>query len=200
MHEELAGDGLTVITVALDRSPEDVRPYIEKARPQHPSLIDSAHRVAHLYGIINISTVIWIDEGGRVVRPASIEYGSDLFKQFHGLDPEPHLEALRTWVREGRLPLTEEQVRAAQMLPSADEQLARTEFELAWHLVRKGRREAAERHFERAGELSPFDWTIRRGSMPIRGLDPMGPDFFEIFKEWDAAGRPDYRTFAAGRS
>src|SRR5690606_41725350 len=65
-----------------------------------------------------------------------------------------------------------------QPLPTQDEQLARAEFTLAWHLFGRGDREAAERHFVRAGELAPFDWTIRRGSMPIRGLDPMGPDFF----------------------
>ena len=91
-----------MITVALDRSSEDVRPYIEKARPTHPSLIDSEHRVAHLYGIINVSTVIWIDERGQIVRPNRIEYGSDLFKEFHGLESEPHLSALRAWVKEGK--------------------------------------------------------------------------------------------------
>jgi len=35
----------------------------------------------------------------------------------------------------------------------------------------------------RAGELAPKDWTIRRGSMPIRGINPMGPEFFELAKE-----------------
>ena len=43
-------------------------------------------------------------------------------------------------------------------------------------------------HFERACELAPKDWTIRRGSMPIRGQNPFGPEFFELAKE----GKPDY--------
>jgi hypothetical protein len=188
-----------VISVALDHSPEDVRPYIEKAKPEHPSLIDSEHRVAHLYGIINVSTVVWIDETGHIVRPHSIEYGSDVFKEFHGQESEPHKEAVRAWVREGRKPLSEDEVRAQQMHPSADEQLARAEFSLAWHLLQAGKTEAAERHFEGAGEFSPFDWTIRRGSMPIRGMDPMGQDFFEIYKEWEAAGKPTYQTRAIGK-
>lgn len=198
MHEELKDYGFTVISVALDKAAEDVRPYIEKAKPQHPSLIDPEHRVAHLYGIINVSTVIWIDEEGRIVRPNAIEYGSDLFKEFHGQEAAPHLDALRSWVKEGELPAGPDEVRAQQMLPTADEQLARAEFSLAWHLQKEGKTEAAERHFERAGELSPFDWTIRRGSMPIRGIDPMGPEFFEIFEEWKAAGKPTYRTRAVG--
>ncbi len=72
MHEELEGHDFAVITVALDQSPEDARPYIEKAIPAHPSLIDTEHRVADLYHIINVSTVIWIDERGRIVRPNAI--------------------------------------------------------------------------------------------------------------------------------
>ncbi len=189
-----------MITVALDKSPEDVRPFIERAQPSHPSLIDSEHRVADLYSIINVSTVIWIDAEGKIVRPNAIEYGSNLFQQFHGLDAGPHLDALRAWVRDGRLPPEADDVRARQMLPTADEQLARTEFSLAWHLHGRGRSEAAERHFVRAGELAPFDWAIRRGSMPIRGQNPMGPEFFELFKEWETAGKPDYRSESTRRN
>jgi hypothetical protein len=80
-----------------------------------------------------------------------------------------------------------------QMLPTAAEQLARTEFTLAWYLHRAGKPEAAERHFVRAGELAPHDFTIRRGSLPIRGLDPMGPAFFDMYTEWAQAGKPYYQ-------
>ena len=30
--------------------------------------------------------------------------------------------------------------------------------------------------------------------MPIRGKNPMGPEFFELYKEWQAAGSPTYPT------
>ena len=143
--------------------------------------------------------MIWIDEDGRIVRPNAIEYGSNIFKQFHGKDAGPHLEALRRWVLEGTLPPEAADPAAGVMPPSDDEQLARTEFSLAWYLHRAGRTQAAERHFVRAGELSPFDWTIRRGSMPIRGQNPMGPEFFALFEEWEAAGKPDYASQAASR-
>lgn len=186
--------------MALDRSPEDARPYIERAAPAHPSLVDTEHVVAHRYGIINISTVVWIDEQGRVVRPPAIEYGSNLFKDFHGKDAGPHLDAVRRWVLDGELPMEAADVAASQPVPTQDEQLARAEFALAWFLFQRGDRDVAEKHFLRAGELAPFDWTIRRGSMPIRGLDPMGPEFFELFKEWMEAGRPDYQTIARSRS
>lgn len=186
--------------MALDQSAEDARPYIERAAPTHPALIDREHVVAHRYGIINISTVVWIDEQGRIARPPAIEYGSNMFQDFHGKDCEPHLEAVRRWVREGVLPMAAGEVAAKQPVPTQEEQLARAEFALAWLLTQRGDREAAEKHYLRAGELSPYDWTIRRGSMPIRGLDPMGPDFFELFREWMEAGRPDYESIARSRS
>jgi hypothetical protein len=197
LYEELKDGDFTILTVALDRCADDPRPYIEKANPSHPSLIDTEHQVADLYGIINVSTVVWINEEGRVVRPTAIEYGSNMFQQFHGIDCEPFLDAVRAWVREGTVDTGE---RVGVMPPSAEEQLARAEFSLAWHLHQQGHEEAAESHFVRAGELSPYDWTIRRGSMPIRGQNPMGPEFFELAKEWDAAGKPSYASEAARRA
>jgi len=110
-----------------------------------------------------------------------------------GVTSGPHLDALRAWVKTGALPFgSDADVRARQVLPTADEQLARAEYTLAWFLHRQGRTEAAERHFLRAGELAPHDWTIRRGSMPIRGLDPMGEALMPLWSEWVAAGLPYY--------
>ena len=183
------------ITVALDRCADDARPYVERAQPTHPSLIDSEHVVAHRYAMINVPTVLFIDEGGRIVRPSALEYGTDTFVQFTGKESAPFLAAVRAWVTEGRVE-TDEGVPAAMVPPTADEERARAEFALAWHLHQAGRVEAAEPHFVRAGELSPDDWTIRRGSMPIRGQDPMGPKFFELYQDWEKRGRPAYASLA----
>ena len=149
--------------------------------------------MADLYRIVNVPTGIWIDERGRIVRPNDAVFGTDTFKDMHGIASGPHLDALRAWVATGALPFADDEaVRARQVLPTAEEQLARAEFTLAWWLHRKGRTDAAERHFVRAGELAPHDWTIRRGSMPIRGQDPMGADLIPLWNEWAAAGMPYY--------
>ena len=85
--------------------------------------------------------------------------------------------------------MTREEVRAQQSAPTEAEQLARTEFTLAWWLSQRGQDEAAERHYVRAGELAPQDFMICRGSMPIRGLDPMGEDFMAMVGAWTEAGK-----------
>ena len=66
--------------MALDIDPEAARPFIERAHPEHPSLIDSAHVVDELFGVVNVPNGVWIDEEGMIVRPsepAFSERGSD---------------------------------------------------------------------------------------------------------------------------
>jgi hypothetical protein len=175
------------ITVALDRA-EDARPFIERAGATHPSLIDSDHRLAELYHISNVPTMIWIDERGRICRPHDAQFGTDTFAAYTGKQSEPYLQMLRSWVRDGIGALPEDDVRRLAPTPTLETQLARAERALAWHLHEAGRAEAAERHFRRAGELAPLDWTIRRGSMPLLGENPFGPAFFELAKQ----GKTEY--------
>jgi hypothetical protein len=185
-----------VITVALDSSADDARPWIEAARPAHPSLIDIAHTLADRYNIVNVPTILWIDERGRIVRPNDVAFGIDTFRPITGVAAASHLAALRAWVRGEAPALPEARIRALQTLPTDDDQRARAEFGLGEWLFREGQREAAARHFERAGELAPHDFTIRRGTMPMRGIDPMGPQFREMRGAWAKAGNPYYRPLA----
>jgi len=199
LHEELRPLGFTVITVALDRSADDARPWIEAAHPSHPSLIDTGHVLADLFNIVNVPTVLWIDECSRIVRPNDVAFGTDTFRSITGIASAKSLAAVRAWVRGETSALTEAEIRALQSLPTADDQQARTEFGLGEWLFRHGRVEAAARHFTRAGELAPHDFTIRRGTMRMRGLDPMGPEFRTMLAEWTAAGRPYYRPLSDTR-
>jgi hypothetical protein len=192
LYEELGDRGFVPIAVALDKSAEDARPWIEKASPTYPVLIDTEHVLADLYNIVNVPTALWIDARGRIVRPNDVVFGSDTFKHITNLESARPLAALRAWVRGETAGFAPVEVRGLQTLPTAADQQARAEFGLAEWLARHGRSEAAERHFVRAGELAPHDFTIRRGSMPIRGLDPMGPPFREMRAAWGAAGHAYY--------
>src|SRR5258708_39837831 len=71
LRAELHPKGLEVVTVGLDAGGADaVRPWIEGANPEHPSLIDEAHVTDELFGVTNVPNAVWIDENGVIVRPA----------------------------------------------------------------------------------------------------------------------------------
>ena len=70
LRSELHPQGLEIVTVALDTAgAEAVRPWVEAAHPDHPSLLDRAHLLDELLGIVNVPTGVWIDEQGMIVRP-----------------------------------------------------------------------------------------------------------------------------------
>jgi hypothetical protein len=153
-------------------------------------LIDPDHLLTELYAISNVPTVIWIDEDNRIVRPNGVAFGTDMFKDFTGVEAGPHLDAVRRWVRNGEVPIAVDDARRAVGDLSEDEVLARLHFRVAAHARRQGNDEAARSHFEEAGRLAPHDWTIRRAALPLVGDDPFGQTFFDMYGEWENVGRP----------
>ena len=193
LYEELKDRGFAIITVAIDQSPDDARPWIEAARPTHPALIDTRHVVPDLYNMVNVPTVVWIDERGRLARPNDVAFGTDTFRHITGIEAARHLDLLRAWVRGEIASLGDADVRARLTVPTEADQQARAEFGLGQWLFERGRIDAAARHFARAGELAPHDFIIRRGTMPMRGVDPMGPAFRAMLGEWTQSGHRYYR-------
>jgi hypothetical protein len=177
-----------VIAVALDESPDDVRPWTDGIT--FPVLIDPEHLLSELYAISNVPTVIWIDERDRIVRPNGVAFGTDLFKEFTGVEAGPHIDLVRQWVRAGVEPDDGAAAPDAVEDLSDDEVLARLHFRVAVHARRAGDADAAARHFERAGELAPHDWTIRRAALPLVGDDPFEQTFFTMYEGWERAGKP----------
>ena len=62
IQDELADEGLSIFSVALDASPEDSKPWIDAAAPEYPVVVDTAHVTAERYGITNVPSVVWVDE------------------------------------------------------------------------------------------------------------------------------------------
>ncbi len=196
LHAELSDRGFVVISIALDQNAESARPWIEAASPTHPSLIDTQHVVADLYNMVNVPTIVWIDEQGQIVRPNDVAFTIDaLSERVTGQKADVFLNKVRAWVG-GEPGFDAERTRANQELPTQEMQRARAHFSLGSWLAGQGDAEGAAVHFERAGELSPRDVTIRRGSMPIQGIDPMGPKFVELFAESQTDGWPYYKPLS----
>lgn len=86
VRAELHPKGLEIVTVALDVGGlADAGQWIEKANPEHPSLVDPEHRMDELFGVVNVPTGIWIDEEGTIVRgPEPAWPGKAVFAEMFG--------------------------------------------------------------------------------------------------------------------
>src|SRR4051812_29601942 len=95
------------------RGAESAGPFIEQAKPTHPSLIDAEHRVSELYNMVNVPSAVWIDEAGRIVRPPETAGTGDEWRGMmkEGISPEQaaamrdrrnaYQDAIRDWVAKG---------------------------------------------------------------------------------------------------
>ena len=188
LADELADEGFMVIAVAIDQSAADVRPFAEGLTM--PVLYDPHHLLTELYAISNVPTVVWIDEVGRIARPNAEAFGTDTFTEFTGAESSPHLELVRRWVRNGELPMAEQECKEAVADLTEDEVLARLHFRIAAEAHRRDDAVTTRRHVLRAGELAPDDLTIWRAGMPLIGEDPFGDDFLVRYDGWKAKGSP----------
>jgi hypothetical protein len=56
----------------MDATAEAARPFAEGV--DFPVVLDAAHRLGELFGVVNVPSGIWIDEQGLVVRPPETAY------------------------------------------------------------------------------------------------------------------------------
>ena len=189
---------MVLVTVGLDAlGAEGCRASIEAANPTHPSLIDTNHVLANLYGVTNIPQAIWIDENFRIVRPLdgaprppSDEPAAppqlppgDIPQRMMDMmgeamkitsDPETYHAALKDWIEKGdasEWAMSPEAVIAASTPRDQDTALGHAHFELATGLEQQGRHELAIPHFREAHRLVPDSWTFRRQAW---SLEPVG--------------------------
>ena len=177
-----------MIAVAIDENVEKLRELA--ADITFPVLVDADHVLTELYAISNVPTVVLINEDDSIAMPNWSAYGSDLFIQFTGVESDKQHDRIRRWVREDDAGMTPDEAVAAVHDLSPAEEAARLHFRLATHLRDIGDQAGADRNFDRAAELAPDDWTIRRAMMPLRGEDPFGENFMTLFGEWKENGMP----------
>ena len=179
----------TVIAVALDESVDDVRPWTDGITL--PVLIDPQHVLTELYAISNVPTVIWIDEDDRIVRPNSVAFSTDMFAEFTGAYAGPHLDALRSWVRDGTV------VDLRRRRPCRGPRPVRRRGPRPAALPGRHRSPATGRRrrprvVTSCGPASSRRWTSPSGAPPCRSWAaiPFGQDFMELYQEWNDAGSP----------
>ena len=197
LRTELAPAGVEVVTVALDAVPEQARPWIEAAAPEHPSLIDRAHVTDELFGFVNVPNAVWIDEQGVLVRPAhaahvrrsplrDVDVPAGLGRVGEMLaevkkvraDVDLYLEAIRDWAAHGaasRFALPPDEVVARSRPRPAEHAEAAACFALGEALLERAGHDAAVPWFRRAHELHPQNWTYKRQAWTLVTTEPGAP-------------------------
>ena len=224
VYDELRGMNLEIVAVALDTAgrqavAEKVRPddpaqrpevlrrvrgwseeqWSRQRAPEFPCLIDEQHLVADLYGMTNVPMAVWIDEQGRIVRPAEPAGATDHFRR---MDPETfgvpdedadalaanrrrYLDALRDWVENGadsEFALAADEVRRRTRRPQERDVRAALHVRIGRKLYQRGNLEAAKRHMREAVELCPEKWNYRRQSLV---LDPEAVGTIDLSSEYN---------------
>jgi hypothetical protein len=210
LYEELRERNFVVISVALDSGgPAKTEQWIRAAKATYPSLIDERHVTAELYGVVNVSSAVWIDEAGRIVRPAETAGSSDAFRteldrttkqmSARGIAAREriqraYLDALRDWAVTGSASpyaLSPAAARRRLPLPSEEHALAAANFRLGQYLHARGHAQAASPYLAEARRLHPESWSYRRQTWELE--EPGKAGGAEFWAAVDALGdRPYY--------
>src|SRR5262245_32533133 len=161
----------------------DAAYWIQQAQPTHPSLIDAEHVVATRYGWVNVPSIAWIDEEGRLVRPNDAGWAGEYFRGMMkpGFDMdvmraeldrrrEVYLAAVRDWVTHGarsRHALPPDAVRTRLSAPDPARARAAAFFRLGTALHHRGRQAEAQRALAEARALHPESWNYLRQSLHL---------------------------------
>jgi hypothetical protein len=187
------------------RGPEHARHWIEQAQVEYWCLIDTEHRVADLYGMVNVPQAVWIDEAGRIVRPAETAGSTDHWRRRDPvtgtMSPEDqaarlaarqlYLDAVKDWVLAGKHALDADAARRKQprVTPAIAE--AAAHFRLGVWLRGHGREAEGDAHLAEASRLHPASWNIWRQAADLDEVGRAGGAEFR--KRVDALGdRPYY--------
>ncbi len=183
-----------VVAVAEEsRGADHARTWVEQAKAAYWCLVDTDHRVADLYGMVNVPQSVWIDEAGRIVRPPETAGSTDHFRgRDHAtgtLAPElqaarqqartDYLAAVKDWVTTGKYALAPEAV--ARALPRLTPEIAEAhaQFRLGVWLQKNGRAADAAAHFVAASRLHPDSWNMWRQAADLDAVGKAsGPEFW----------------------
>jgi hypothetical protein len=185
--------GFAVVTVAADAGGRAAaEPWIHAAKADYLTLLDPELTVAGRYGVRNVPAAFWIDEAGRVVRANDPIYAQrrDAATGQTSRNDE-YLDAVREWIANGsssRFVADDAALDKRWQETSFDDVAAMASFELGVYLARRGDMVSAQRHFQRARELAPDNWTYRRQAWSLTGTsrenimseirDPAAPAFY----------------------
>ena len=142
---------------------------------------------------------VWIDEHGRVVRPAEPAWTSSRTDTFGGkplaIEGAIYVAALRDWVAHGdnsEYGLSDEEFAQRVTPRSPADMEAEASFKLAVWFQQAGNAPLAAKYFARAQQLNPDDWNYHRQEWSFTPQEA-GKKWLEKFQKLE---HPYYPTLA----
>ena len=194
LADSLKDENFAIVAVAEEsRGAEHARQWIEQAKATFWCLIDTDHRVAALYGMVNVPQCVWIDEAGRIVRPPENAGSTDHFRRMdlttRTLSDQDqaarlasrasYLDAVADWVRTGKHALDVDTARGKLPRITPDMALADALFRLGVWLRRDGRADDAVPILQQASALHPESWNMWRQAADLDAVGKAsGPEFW----------------------
>jgi hypothetical protein len=167
----LKGQNFEIVAAAQDTGGEAAAgKWYDRANATFTALIDAQHAVSSAYQFINVPMGVWVDEKGRVVRPAEPAWNSDQVLKITAdksiaTQGKVYVDGLRDWVRNGErsaYALSDEEF-ARRVKPRSNAEMeADASFKLAVWFHDNGKNELAAKYWEHAQELNPDDWNYHR--------------------------------------
>ncbi len=143
--------------------------FYDQAKATYTTLIDTSHNVSSAYQLVNVPSGIWIDEKGRVVRPAETASPKNQELKVGGkvirTQGDEYVAALRDWVAKGdqsEFAMSDEEYHRRVKDRSPAEGEAEASFQLAVYLHQQGQPELARKWWRQAQNLNPESWNYHR--------------------------------------
>jgi tetratricopeptide (TPR) repeat protein len=164
--------------------------WYDAAKATFTTLVDAKHTVSSVFQFINVPMGVWIDEQGRVVRPAEPAWTATRTDVYGGkplaIEGEEYVAALRDWVVNGDDSgyVLSDQEYARRVKPRSPAEIeAEASFKLAVWFQQAGNAALAAKYFERAQTLNPDDWNYHRQEWSFTG--EAGKKWLEKFKQFE---------------
>ena len=147
--------------------------------------------------MVNVPQAVWIDETGRIVRPAEVSGAAMSFNVLKIRKARQiYLGAIRDWVEKGadsEFAFSEAEARAHLPAYTPEIASAHAHFHLGQRLWELGNRDEAKTFLRKAVDLNPDSWNFFRQMKNLEHiLGSGGPEFMSRVRRSRKAGKEYY--------
>jgi len=206
LYSELKDQNFEIIAAAQDTGGEEAAgKWYDQAKATYTTLVDTQHAISSAYQFINVPMGIWVDERGRVVRPAEPAWTKNntlkIGEKSIVTEGEAYVAAIRDWVKNGEksvYALSDEEFAKRAKPRSNAEMEADASFKLAVYFHQANNNELAEKYWAHAQQLNPDDWNYHRQDWSFTPQEA-GKKWLEKFNKLDQPYYPKLEIQSAGK-